>query len=268
MKTNKDIRDEAKLATSGMWFLRIAVVMVLLQGLFRFVNQQLIEFYQRNNIPEILTFLQRKAEHAQAGLEYTLPSSQAVMDMCCSSLFQLFITAIFASIASFGIIVIAIKAARREDDGWFMDSLSGFRRPLSLAWIFTVVNVKVLLWAILLIIPGIIAIYRYRLSFYLSYDHPDWSAAKCIEESTCLMQGHKWQAFGLDFSYFLGFILAGLVFSAALIFSIAAENYPLLDMVSHLIYAIGFAVLITFVIRMSGARGIFYKELVENQSRD
>ena len=63
------------------------------------------------------------------------------------------------------------------------------------------------LWACLLIIPGIVAIYRYRLSYQVLFDHPEYSAVQALEASKRLTYGHKLELFRLDLSFFYYFLL-------------------------------------------------------------
>lgn len=64
----------------------------------------------------------------------------------------------------------------------------------------------ILLWALLLIIPGIIASYRYALAPYLMAQYPEKGIRECMNESKALMKGHKSRLFWLHMS-FLGWAL-------------------------------------------------------------
>ena len=61
--------------------------------------------------------------------------------------------------------------------------------------------VKILLWTLLFIIPGIVAAYRYSMAPYIMAESPDLSATETIERSKQLMAGNKWRLFCLDFSF-------------------------------------------------------------------
>jgi len=65
----------------------------------------------------------------------------------------------------------------------------------------------ILLWAVLLIIPGIIKSFAYAMTIYISKDHPELSANECIERSMDMMKGHKWELFMLYLSFIGWFIL-------------------------------------------------------------
>ena len=69
-------------------------------------------------------------------------------------------------------------------------------------------DVYLTLWFLLLIVPGLIKAYSYRMVPYILAEHPEFSATEVITRSREMMNGHKWQAFKLDLS-FLGWILLG-----------------------------------------------------------
>ncbi len=70
------------------------------------------------------------------------------------------------------------------------------------------------LWSLLLVIPGIIAGYRYSMADYLLINHPEMGAVEALRRSKELMRGNKMAAFSLDWS-FLGWALLTFIVSAA-----------------------------------------------------
>ena len=66
------------------------------------------------------------------------------------------------------------------------------------------------LWTLLLIIPGIIAMYKYRYVNEIYEEHPQWNYKQVMEESARLTQGHKEELFMLDLSFFLWYLLTAL----------------------------------------------------------
>jgi len=64
----------------------------------------------------------------------------------------------------------------------------------------------VFLWSLLLVIPGIVAAYRYRLAFYLMAENPDMGIREAVDESKRRTYGHKGRWFCLHFS-FVGWVL-------------------------------------------------------------
>lgn len=74
--------------------------------------------------------------------------------------------------------------------------------------LFFVINILVMLWTLLFIIPGIIAGYRYSMAFYILADNPNISVMDAIRESKRMMRGNKWKLFCLNLS-FIGWIFLG-----------------------------------------------------------
>jgi len=68
----------------------------------------------------------------------------------------------------------------------------------------------VLLWSLLLIVPGIIAAFRYSMSFYILADNPDMGIMEAINESKRMMRGNKWKFFCLNLS-FIGWAILGVL---------------------------------------------------------
>lgn len=66
------------------------------------------------------------------------------------------------------------------------------------------------LWALLLIIPGIVKSYSYAMAPFILAEHPDMTANQAITASKQMMDGHKLELFFLDLS-FLGWVLLNLL---------------------------------------------------------
>lgn len=66
------------------------------------------------------------------------------------------------------------------------------------------------LWALIFVIPGIIAVYRYSMTPYIMLEHPEYGANEAIRHSKELMRGNKWRLFCLQFS-FIGWALLSLL---------------------------------------------------------
>lgn len=67
-----------------------------------------------------------------------------------------------------------------------------------------------LLWFLLLIIPGIVALYAYRMVPYILADNPGIGYKRAVQLSAQMTRGHKFHIFGMDLS-FLGWVLLGLI---------------------------------------------------------
>ncbi len=92
----------------------------------------------------------------------------------------------------------------------FGNLLDGFAIFFKALWLFILMGLFVYLWSLLLIVPGIIAAYRYRMALYIMIDNPEKGALECIRESKQLMNGRKGELFVLDLSL-LGWYLLALI---------------------------------------------------------
>ncbi len=63
-------------------------------------------------------------------------------------------------------------------------------------------NLKVFLWSLLFLIPGIVKAYEYRMIPYLLAENPHMSMEEAFALSKQMMHEQKWEAFVLDWSFF------------------------------------------------------------------
>ena len=73
-------------------------------------------------------------------------------------------------------------------------------------------DLAVLLWSLLLIIPGWVKAYALRMVVYELADNPAISWREAFDISERVMQGQKWDSFVLDLSFILWWLLSGLTF--------------------------------------------------------
>lgn len=88
--------------------------------------------------------------------------------------------------------------------------LDGFGFFFKIILINALAALFIWLWSLLLIVPGVIAYYRYSQAIYILLDDPTKSPLRCLRESKELMRGHKGELFVLDLS-FLGWYLLRIV---------------------------------------------------------
>lgn len=83
------------------------------------------------------------------------------------------------------------------------------------AWTMFLMDVKIILWLCLFIVPGLIKSYEYRMVTYILAENPDMTQKEVFAASRAMMKGNKWRAFVLDLSFilwdFLGVITLGIV---------------------------------------------------------
>lgn len=79
-------------------------------------------------------------------------------------------------------------------------------------------GIFVFLWSLLLIIPGIIASYRYRMAMYIIHDDPEVGIMEAIRASKQMMIGHKMDLFVLDLSFIGWGLLCVVTFGIATLY--------------------------------------------------
>jgi len=88
--------------------------------------------------------------------------------------------------------------------GWEMQYsslLDGLNIAGKVIWCSILTGIKVFLWSLLFVIPGIIAAYRYRFALYNVISTPDLTASEAIALSCQQTEGWKMELFVLDLSF-------------------------------------------------------------------
>ncbi len=88
--------------------------------------------------------------------------------------------------------------------------LDGFALAGKLILLALLEGLFIFLWSLLLVIPGIIAAYRYRMAKFLLLDHPEMGVMEAISTSKQMMAGHKGECFVLDLSFIGWWLLAAI----------------------------------------------------------
>lgn len=81
-------------------------------------------------------------------------------------------------------------------------------------------SVKIFLWSLLLVVPGIIKTYEYRMVPYILAENPNISTKRAFEISKAMTNGHKFDLFVLELSFILWVL--GIVFTCGLLAIYAA----------------------------------------------
>jgi len=84
----------------------------------------------------------------------------------------------------------------------------GFRRFGKSLAAYLLVVLFTYLWTLLLVIPGIIASFRYAMTFFIIADDEDCGALEAISRSKQMMAGNKWKLFCLCWRFFGWALLA------------------------------------------------------------
>lgn len=144
---------------------------------------------------------------------------------------------IVSYIISAGLIMYFMQQTRTRD-GSYGSLLDAFPQILRIIGYEIITGIFTMLWTLLFIIPGVIAVYRYSQGLYILLDHPEYGIMDCINESKRLMNGRKWDYFVLQLSFFgwgllfmavlvAGAFLTGLILTVFEVSSVAMEGFLL-----------------------------------------
>lgn len=86
-------------------------------------------------------------------------------------------------------------------------------------------DLKVFLWSLLLVIPGIIKAYEYRMVPYILAEHPELNYREALERSSAMMNGQKFNSFVLDLSFIGWHILSSITLGIAGVFWVMPYEY-------------------------------------------
>lgn len=135
----------------------------------------------------------------------------------------------------------------------------------------------ILLWSLLLIIPGVMKAYSWALAEFLYYDNPDMDPKQLMDESEFLMQGRRMKLFLLDLYY------AALYFVPVVIWVVGLFAFGGANMTVNsdsgaflLLWLAAGGILMTLVIlvmsfiiepRRMAARAAFYTDLLRAEAK-
>jgi uncharacterized membrane protein len=107
----------------------------------------------------------------------------------------------------FGLSVFSLALARRQE-AKISQLFLGFSDFLRTLVAYLLMILFILLWAILLIVPGIIAALSYSQTFFILAEDKMISASDALKKSKMMMNGHKKKLFLLFLQFFGWFLLS------------------------------------------------------------
>jgi uncharacterized membrane protein len=140
------------------------------------------------------------------------------------------LTLVLTGAWSAGLLTYFIHVVRREALSVKL-LFSQLSRLIPFFILFLLQAVYIILWTLLLIIPGIIASFRYSQSFYIQIDNPEMKASDAIKRSKEMMKGQKWKYFLLHLSFIGWYLLCiptlgiGLLWLMPYIYATQASFY-------------------------------------------
>ena len=200
MQLNSELRAQARERLEGQWG-----TFVLMTFLF-YVIQVLLQI--PGYIGSLLEIL--SPENVLASLSFSNISN---------------ILSLLALPLSWGLTVSLLRNHREEsvDLENLFDGFRGGRYTRVFCALF-LVQLFTFLWALLLIIPGIIKAFSYALTPYILLDEPELTARQAITRSCEIMEGRRWKLFCLSLSFIGWGILCLLTFGIGFLWLVPYMN--------------------------------------------
>lgn len=110
---------------------------------------------------------------------------------------------------SYGVAGFFLKLVRNENP-MIENLFNGFNYFVNTFLVNLVVTIFTFLWTLLLIVPGIIALFRYSMVYFIMNDNSEIGVMEAINLSGEMMKGHKGRLFCLWIS-FIGWFILGLI---------------------------------------------------------
>lgn len=200
MQLNSELRAQARERLEGQWgtFVLMTFLMLVIQTILQIPGYI-------GSLLEVLS-----PENVLASLSFSNISN---------------ILSLLALPLSWGLTVSLLRNHREEsvDLENLFDGFRGGRYTRVFCALF-LVNLFTFLWALLLIIPGIMKAFSYALTPYILLDEPELTARQAITRSCEIMQGRRWKLFCLYLSFIGWGILSLLTFGIGFLWLVPYMN--------------------------------------------
>lgn len=125
------------------------------------------------------------------------------------------ISLIFGGVVSTGLSKFLLNFTTNREVPKFADLFSQFKIFFKALGLFILMGIAIILGTLFFIIPGIIVALMFSQAFYILAENPNKGIFECLEESSNLMHGYKWELFALQLSFIGWELLAVLTFGIA-----------------------------------------------------
>ncbi len=98
----------------------------------------------------------------------------------------------------------------RKQDAQLSQLFDGFQRLTQALVAYLLMILFILLWTILLVIPGIVAALSYSQTFFILAENPQMAGSDALKKSKAMMKGNRWKLFCLCWRFF-GWFLLGIL---------------------------------------------------------
>ena len=125
------------------------------------------------------------------------------------------ISLIWGGVISVGLSKFLLNFTTNKEEPKFKDLFSYFKIFFKYLGLYILITLAIILSLILLILPGVIVALMYSQAFYILAEDPDKGILECLNESSNLMYGYKWDLLELKFSFIGWWLLAILTMGIA-----------------------------------------------------
>lgn len=109
---------------------------------------------------------------------------------------------------SFGYLIVFLNMAKKETSPELKDVFDGFSIILRAVGITLWMELFVILWSLLLVIPGVVKTFAYSQSFYIIAENSNVGIRKALKTSIKMTKGYKMDIFIMYLSFFGWALLA------------------------------------------------------------
>ena len=108
--------------------------------------------------------------------------------------------------------VIFFLSLSRKEEAQISQLFEGFQNFTRAMVAYLLLILFVLLWTLLFIIPGIMAVFSYSQTFFILAENPQMESRDVLRKSKAMMKGNRWKLFCLFWRFFGWFVLGILSF--------------------------------------------------------
>jgi uncharacterized membrane protein len=98
----------------------------------------------------------------------------------------------------------------RKQEALLSQLFEGFQNFTRALVAYLLLILFVLLWTILLVVPGIMAAFSYSQTFFILVENPQMESLDALRKSKTMMKGNRWKLFCLFWRFF-GWCLLGII---------------------------------------------------------
>jgi len=210
MINRSEIKREAKGILRGARVSPLLVAAVVLA--VQFLLERILDLVENGSLFFSYTYTQYYYEAILTGDYDALMNMLAsVPESTASSMFFSILVSLFTIVLTGGFYLYCMGIRQRAEMP-VSTLLDGLGVAGKLIWCYIQMAVRIFLWALLFVIPGIIAAYRYRFAYYNLLTDPSLSAGEAIALSCQQTAGMKMDLFILDLSFIGWGIVASFTF--------------------------------------------------------